>query len=343
MWGWFVREAFFLDETGDRFVAEQPFDEKILPAGAGQPGHDIYRKPYGQGGLEKLNSTLARLRMERVVDGLERVAETVAGADAAIVLLGNHTLLGARETVDRPSLALPSRFAQVFDTAASANPNTVLFLLAGYQYAVENQEKRARAVLFTTHGMQEVGTAVARTLSGANNPAGRLSQTWYTDARVLPNINDYDIASNKVTYLYNEEPVAHEFGFGLSYTTFDYADLSLTSDAEGVTVSVVITNTGAVAGDDVPQVYFAQTSVDGLESSAAQELLSQRPIKQLVGFDRISLAPGEQRTVTFRIPRSEFGFYDIEAHDCVVRPGTFDISVGASSEDIRQKGTITLQ
>ncbi|MCL2703347.1 MAG: glycoside hydrolase family 3 C-terminal domain-containing protein [Defluviitaleaceae bacterium] len=322
MWGWFVRELFFLENS--RFITEKAHGTLSQIGVAMRKGTSVYDKPYENGGVDKINDILGKLTLKVITDGLAESAETAKGADAAVVVLGNHTLVGARECIDRENLDLPARWAQLFDKVAYANKNAVLALIAGYPFAIEQQAETARAVIFTTHGAQEVGTAVGETLSGGNNPAGRLSMTWYKADEVLPDLNDYDIVKNKMTYLYCDRPAQYAFGFGLSYTSFKYADLELTKAKDGINVSFSVTNTGELDGDEVAQVYFSHS-----------DALFTRPIKQLAGFERIHFKAGETKRLSIYVPHKELEYYDIEKGAFGFIPGEYKFMAGASSDDIR--------
>jgi beta-glucosidase len=323
LWGWFVRELFFLE--GDHFLPEQSTQpNRSVGVAIGQRA-SIYNKSYVEGAIDTLNSLLADLTITTLKDGIAAAAEAAKDADAAVVVLGNHTLVGARECIDRDDLEFPDRWASLLETVTKANSNTVLSLIAGYPYALEKQEAISRAVLFTTHGAQEVGTAVAEAIAGTFSPAGRLSMTWYKNSKNFPDLNDYDIVKNKMTYLYTDKPVLHPFGFGLSYTKFDYTGLTVTKAAGGgVEASFTVKNSGTVAGDEVPQLYFASDRKD-----------LSRPRKQLCGFSRIYLKPGEEQKVTYTVPPKELRFWDEQAQALKPDTGKYRFMAGASSEDIR--------
>jgi beta-glucosidase len=143
-------------------------------------------------------------------------------------------------------------------------------------------------------------------------------------------MDEYDITKG-FTYMYFEGKPVYPFGHGLSYTTFTYSNLSLSSRSIAgngtVTVRVNIRNSGKVAGDEVPQLY-----VRDVQASV------KRPRLELRGFERISLKPGEQRTVTFTLPAEKLAFWDETTHAFVTEPGTFEILVGSSSEEIKLRG-----
>jgi beta-glucosidase len=320
IWGWFTRELFFMRDG--RFVPEKAFRKSPLEGVATGRDMNIYDKIYKDGGVDRVNLILSKLTPVIISDGLREAAAAAGNADAAVVVLGNHPLIGARECIDRMDLTFPQRFASLLERVYDANPKTVLTLIAGYPYDISKQETQAGAVVFTTHGAQELGTAIGETLSGANNPAGRLSQTWYYATDTLPDINDYDIVKNKMTYLYHEREVLHEFGYGLSYSRFEYAGLTLDAcETGGIDVGFTITNTGSVDGDEVAQVYVSGEAI--------------RPIKKLAGFERVQIKAGEAKRVEIHIPEAELAYYDTQKGAFVSAPGKFKIHIGASSKDIR--------
>jgi beta-glucosidase len=174
---------------------------------------------------------------------------------------------------------------------------------------------------------QKGGDAIADVLFGAYSPGGRLPYTVYESPDQIPSMDEYDITKG-FTYMYFEGKPVYPFGHGLSYTTFEYSGLTLSSKSIGgngtLTVRVNVRNNGKVAGDEVPQLY-----VRDVQASV------KRPKLELRGFERISLRPGEQRTVTFTLPAEKLAFWDERRHAFVTEPGAFDVLVGASSEDIR--------
>jgi len=327
MWGWFVYELFFLENgiaRNGRFVHEKPREENKADR--------VYDKLYNDGAIEKVNEILTKITVQVVKDGMKEAVDAAKDADAVIVVIGNHPLIGARECVDRKTIDLPTRCARLFENVRAVNENVVLSIIAGYSYAIEEQEKASRAVIFTTHGEQAVGKAIGETLSGKNNPAGRLSMTWYKSDDDLPDINDYDIVKNKMTYLYCDRPVLHEFGFGMSYTKFEYSDLILNEKDGGVTVEFSVKNIGAFDGDEVVQVYYSVVNSP-----------IKRPIKQLEGFERIRLSKNEMRHVKLDIPRKELEYYNTEKGAFDFIGGEYKFSVGASSADFRLEKVMNIK
>ena len=165
-------------------------------------------------------------------------------------------------------------------------------------------------------------------------PPGRLPHTVYASESQVPPQDEYDVTKG-FTYMYLSGEPLFAFGHGLSYTTFKYGKLEL-SDAQiarngRLTASVDVTNTGKREGDEVVQLYVHEVSP-----------AVKRPVKELRGFERISLKPGETKKVTFTVPAEKLAYYDETTHSFVVKPGAFDVLVGSSSQDIRAQGRFTV-
>ena len=186
-----------------------------------------------------------------------------------------------------------------------------------------------------SHTSQEEGNAVADVLFGDYNPAGRLVATWVKSLDDLPPMMDYDIRKGR-TYMYFKGQPLYPFGFGLSYTTFEYSNLRLPADsvtASGELIaSVDVKNTGTRAGDEVVQLYVKHVN------SAVE-----RPVKELRGFERITLQPNETRTVRLTVKGADLTYWDAGKHSFVVEPGNVSIMLGASSADVRLEKTIEVK
>ncbi|MGX1133523.1 beta-glucosidase [Streptomyces glaucescens] len=264
---------------------------------------------------------------ERGEDAVTRVA---AEADAVVVVAGNDPHLNGRETEDRTTLRLPEHQRRLLRAARAANPNTALVLVSAYPYAVDTA--RLPALLWTAHGGQAAGTALARVLAGDVSPAGRLPQTWYADDADLPGLLDYDVVGSRQTYLYFEGTPLFPFGHGLSYAEFSYGGLAVRVDDAAVEVSFTVTNTGAVAADEVAQLY-----------TRAADPSVIRPRRELLDHARITLAPGETKEVSFEVPLSAFAFRDVAQGRWRLESGPYELLAGASSEDVRLRTTVTLE
>ncbi len=268
-------------------------------------------------------------------------AEAVAvakKADVAILFVGINELL-EREGIDRFSLSLPPVQLELVRRVLQVNPRSVIVLqnggpvsLAGAFGSAGQQSIEPPAVLDMFWAGEEGGTAIADILFGDYNPAGRLPYTVYRSVQDIPPMNEYDITKG-FTYMYFAGEPYHVFGHGLSYTTFGYTNLRISGDVPGrpLDVQVDVRNNGQLFGDEVVQLY-----VRDVEASV------QRPTKELVGFERVSLKPGQTRTIRFSVPAERLAFFDEKKHAWVVEPGAFDVMVGSSSADIRLKGQLNV-
>jgi beta-glucosidase len=329
VWGWFTRELFFC-ENG-KFIMERTHSKTEAVGVATGRGGSVYDKPYNESGADKANALLSKLAAKTVSDGICEAETSAQGADAVVLVAGNHTLIGARECIDREDIDLPLRWQKLLDAVTAKNANTILCVISGFPYAMEREANISRAVLHTAHGAQELGAGIGAVLSGEHNPAGRLSMTWYRDMTGFPDINDYDIVKNKMTYLYTDKQILYPFGYGLSYTAFEYGSLSVEKLADSISVSFDLKNVGAKDGEEVAQVYFTQVNP-----------LHIRPIKQLAGFSRVSLKAGESRRLTISIAKNELRIFDTGKNGFAIPDGTYSFSIGGSSADIRLQGEVSL-
>ncbi|MEV0221079.1 glycoside hydrolase family 3 C-terminal domain-containing protein [Streptomyces sp. NPDC050704] len=261
--------------------------------------------------------------------GEDAVARAAAAADVVLVVAGNDPHINGRETEDRTTLLLPAHQQRLVDAARAANPRTALIIASAYPYAVDPTD--LPAVLWTAHGGQAAGTALARVLAGGVSPAGRLPQTWYAADADLPDLLDYDVIGSRQTYLYFEGAPLFPFGHGLSYASFDYADFAARTGETSVHVTFTVTNTGDVPADEVAQLY-----------TRAVNPSVPRPRRELAAYRRVHLAPGASAELAFELPLSAFEFWDVAHGVRRLEPGAYELLLGASSEDIRLRGTIEL-
>jgi beta-glucosidase len=249
-------------------------------------------------------------------------------ADVAIVYVGLNGQI-EREGLDRTYIGLPPIQEELVRKVYQANPKTVVVLLNGGPVSVPWEKEHLPAVLDMFYAGEEGGTAITEVLFGDYNPGGRLPYTVYESAEQLQPISEYDITKG-MTYMYFQGKPAYPFGHGLSYTTFQYSNLNVSpariTGSGKMTVRVDVRNAGTKAGDEVVQLYTHDI-----------EMSVKRPREELRGFERISLKPGEKKTVAFSLPAETLAFYDIKKHAFTTEPGRFEVLVGASSEDIRLK------
>ena len=265
-------------------------------------------------------------------ESLREAAETAKQAKIAVVCVGLPDIYES-EGFDRETMAMPEGHIRLIETVAAANPNTVVVLFCGCAVEMPWLDK-VKAVLYMGLPGQAGGAAAASLLTGKANPSGKLTETWplcYDD------VPSRDTFGKKTThykeglyagYRYYDtagKAVRFPFGYGLSYTQFAYSDLKI----EGRTVSATVTNTGSTAGAEVVQLYVAPPK-NGL----------YRPAKELKGFAKLSLQPGESQTVHFELNDRSFAVW---CDGCWKVPmGSYEICVGASVADIRLSAALTV-
>lgn len=275
-------------------------------------------------------------------NNLAQAADLARHSDVAIVVIGNDPDCGGpgwhpcplssegHEGEDRISLMLEQE--AIAKAVFAANPRTIVVLNVSFPYTTTWSQEHVPAILEMAHSSQEEGTGLADMLFGDYNPAGRLTETWVASVDQLPPMLDYNIRDGR-TYMYLRRKPLYAFGYGLSYTTFKYSHLDLSSatlhSGGTLQVHVNISNTGRLSGDEVVQLY-----VRHLNSKV------ERPLEELKGFDRIHLAAGETRTVIFPLTAASLRYWDITTGDWVLEPDHVEIRVGASSDDIRAEKII---
>ena len=236
------------------------------------------------------------------------------GSQLDVIIAVSYTHL---DVYKRQSLDLPAPEEALIEALAAAGKPLVVVLTNGSALGVNWAKEHANAILEAWYPGEEGGTAVAETLSGANNPAGRLPVTFYKDVAQLPPFADYAMKGR--TYRYFEGQPLYPFGYGLSYTTFAYKDLKLPGKplvaGEDLSASVTVTNTGKVAGDEVVQLYLKFPGVDGA------------PNKALRGFQRIHLEPGASQELHFDLRPRDLSLVT-DAGEPEVPTGEFTVSVG---------------
>ena len=255
-------------------------------------------------------------------------------ADMVLVCTGNHPYgtdrtwkvcpvpSDGREANDRHSLQLPDE--DEIRRIYAVNPNTVLVLVSSFPYTINWSKEHLPAILHVTHCSQEQGHGVADVLFGRVNPAGRTTQTWVKDILDLPPMMDYDIRHGR-TYMYFDKEVLFPFGYGLSYTRFEYGDAKiLKQDKQKVYVSVPVRNVGACDGEEVVQLYahYPDSKVE-------------HPRRQLRAFERVSIPKGETREVVLGIDKNDLSYWDEAVRAFVQELGRVCLEIGASSADIR--------
>ena len=286
-------------------------------------GCDILPDPRNQTNV----TAAAKARIEET-DSIKAAAETARKADVAILFVGTTERIES-EGRDRTSLSLPGRQEELIEAVYAANPKTALVLLNAGPLTLPWAKSHLRAIVEAWWNGEEGGNAIADVIFGNYNPGGRLPLTVYASESQVPSQDEYDITKG-FTYMYLRGEPLFAFGHGLSYTTFRYGGLGLSSRSiapDGqITADIKVANTGKREGDEVVQLYVHEVNP-----------VVKRPVKELRGFRRIHLKPGETQKVTITVPAEKLAFYDENRHGFRVNPGTFQIMIGASSEDIRAR------
>ena len=277
------------------------------------------------------------------------IDQAVGAARSAEVALLYIALPAFKESegYDRPDLDLTGQQIALIKAVAKVQPNTVVILNNGAPVAMSAWIDDVAAVLEAWMMGQAGGAAIADVLFGRTNPSGKLAETYPLKVNDIPAHINWPGGSGEVRYgegifigyrYYDakEMPVLFPFGYGLSYTSFAYSNPRVSAaafkDVDGLTVTVDVTNTGKVAGKETVQVYVHDQK---------SELV--RPQKELKGFAKVDLQPGETKTVSIRLDFRAFAYYHPAYRQWITEDGDFDILIGASAADIRERLTVTLQ
>jgi beta-glucosidase len=330
----YVNGKLVVDDWGDHAPTLKTAEIELV----GGKSYDV-RLEYFEG---IIGASVELLWQRAEKDPLGRVAEVARGADLVIAAVGDG--MGEEtEGADRSSLSLPGRQDEIVRLAAAANPNIVVITTSGAAIAMPWLAK-VRAVLHGWFPGQEAGTAFADVLFGDVSPSGKLPVSFPKRREDEPGFGNFPGAAGKVVYQegilvgyrwYDTRKIEplFPFGFGLSYTTFVYRDLTVSSwDPErGVGIRLQVKNTGARRGAEVVQVY-----VHAAGAGVA------RPEQDLRAFAKIDLAPDEEREVTLQLPLRAFAFFDAQKDSWRIDPGAFEIRAGGSSRDIRLRATVNV-
>ena len=326
----------------------------LLPLAAGTKVAvigDFAKNPRYQGaGSSMVNSTQVDVLLDKLIDselnvigyqqGFDRhgkpdaalqksACELATQADTVILCMGLDEIAES-EGLDRSNLRLAQNQVDLLQAVAAVNPKIVVVLYSGSVVETPWLDN-CQALLYAALGGQAGAGAVADALTGKVNPCGKLAETWPLAYADVPSAADFATRRKTVEYregLYigyryfttAEKAVRFPFGYGMSYTTFAYSDMA--ADEQGV--SLTVTNTGSVAGTEIVQLYVAKKN---------SELF--RPVRELKGFARVTLAPGEKQRITITLDDKAFRFWNVKANRWEIEGGEYELLVGASVEDIR--------
>ena len=274
-----------------------------------------------------------------------------ANYDYVVVYVGTDSGT-AREDNDRTSLSLPGAQASLISQVVAKNPNTIVYMETVGEVDVTPFEPAVSAMLWSSYNGMRKGEALADVILGNYNPSGHLPFIWYpgngSDTSIIPPITDYTLRATDTlpgrTYMYYTGPLSYPFGWGLSYTTFSFSNLQIDNHAlnanDTMHVSVDITNTGAITGAEVVQLYVNTPDADPA---------LERPIKRLEGFQKVTLNAGETKTVDFTVEVPDLAFFDNDLNKWVVDNGRYGVQISTSSADaniqlqdyVQVSGTLT--
>lgn len=251
-------------------------------------------------------------------------------ADIVVAVLGINKNFD-QEGGDREDIKLSIDQEIFIQEIYKANPKTVLVLEAGNSMSIDWVNKNIPSIVNAWYPGEQGGNAIADVLFGDYSPAGRLPITYYNSIAELPPMNDYDISKGR-TYQYFRGKPLYAFGYGLSYTSFVYSNLSMEENGTTIKTSFMIKNVGDMRGDEVAQVYvkFPASKVSF-------------PLKELKAFKRLTMAVGEQKKLQININKSQLRYWDEVSNKFIHPSGEYEFMVGASSDDIRLKTKLTIQ
>jgi len=316
-------------EKGKEYKIEIDYSDSVNYAGIRLQWRQVYELP----SEERLTADAVSLaRKSDAVIVVTGISPQLEGEEMPINLPG---FKGG----DRTSLDIPSDQQKLLQALQLTGKRIVLVLVGGSALAVNWEEKDLPAIIDAWYPGEEGGDAVADVIFGDYNPAGRLPVTFYKSAKDLPPFDDYDMFPDSLgqgrTYRYFKGSPLYPFGFGLSYTKFEYSGLQVDRETAGgrdtLQVSVAIRNGGKHDGDEVVQLY-----VKDLTSTGPQ------PVRSLKGFKRVHVRKGESKDIVISVPVESFRYFDEKNSDFVVEPGAYELEVGPASNDIKVKKTVTI-
>jgi beta-glucosidase len=276
------------------------------------------------------------------------IAEAVQNAKNAetVIIFAGLPDIYESEGYDRANMDMPAGHNQLIEAVTKVNKNVVVVLMNGSAVAMP-WKKDVSAIVEAYLGGQAGGGAIADVLTGKVNPSGKLSETFPMRLEDTPTAIDFPSKDGNANYgegifigyrYYDKRKIEPNFpfGYGLSYTTFAYSDITanttLAKDTDDIIISLKVKNTGKVAGKEVVELYVHEQATE-----------TSRPENELKHFEKIALNPGEEKTVSFHLTSRDFAYYNTVAHDWIIKSGKFDIRVGSSSRDLPLQQTIEIQ
>lgn len=326
---WFVLEIIHFIEDDNTLSSEETINSREHTVRiSDRNDHELFAEEDGYIYSDSEGKGLEFV-IETVIDGVSEVKRLAKSSDSLVLALGCHPMVCAKEEIDRKTIELPAHQKRIIEAVASIRADVVCLLFSNYPYNI-CPLKKFNALLWSATGSQDMGRAMARTIFGQNAPAGRLNQTWYASDADLAPIQDYDIIRSGRTYRYFEGNPLYCFGYGLTYSQFEYSELSVKLFANQLDISFNVKNTGSVISDEVAEIY-----------GAAPASRVKKPQLQLLEFERLhAVKPNEVRAVKKRVNISEFDFYDCISGSLMLEEGNYRVMAGASSDRLYLEKTV---
>lgn len=307
-------------------------DQVELELKAGQK-YKIVAEYFDSGGeaLAKLYWKIPDKENKDILTYYGNAEQVVKSSDLTIAVLGINKSI-EREGQDRKDISLPKDQEDFIKAVYKLNPNTIVVLVAGSSLAINWIDENIHGIINAWYPGEQGGRAVAEVLFGDYNPAGRLPLTYYKSIGDLPPFDDYDITKGR-TYQYFKKDVLYPFGYGLSYTQFNYTNLVMNEDIQGgvIDFSFDLENIGNYDGEEVAQLYIK-----------FPDSVKEKPIKQLKGFDRVFLKRNQKKTIHLTLNLKDVRLWDVDAAKFITPKGKYEIFIGPSSDKVELKAGFEL-
>lgn len=325
----YIDDKLLIDSWRTRSVET---DQVELELKAGQK-YKIVAEYFDSGGeaLAKLYWKIPDKENKNILTYYVDAEQVVKSSDLTIAVLGINKSI-EREGQDRKDISLPKDQEDFIKAVYKLNPNTIVVLVAGSSLAINWIDENIHGIINAWYPGEQGGRAVAEVLFGDYNPAGRLPLTYYKSIDDLPPFDDYDITKGR-TYQYFKKDVLYPFGYGLSYTQFNYTNLVMKEDIQGgvIDFSFDLENIGNYDGEEVAQLYIK-----------FPDSVKEKPIKQLKGFDRIFLKRNQKKTIHLTLNLKDVRLWDVDAAKFITPKGKYEIFIGPSSDKVELKAGFEL-
>lgn len=313
VYDWFVKEVFLTE------------DKLNWNSWNGKPINIVQKNKIG------VANDHEKITFEQINQPIEDGKTLAKDADVCVIVLGNHPMINGKETIDRPGMRLPNSQLQLVKELYQVNKNLLVIIVGSYPFEIEWLKNNIPAILFTSHGSQELGNAMTDIMYHRHSPSGKLSQTWYLDVgEALSPITDYDIIQGERTYRYSDSRnILYSFGHGLTYGQLEIISAKINKNCwkqnEEITTTITVQNHSNFSVTETVQCY----------STLSPKQKIKLPKKQLVGFSKEIFRPNEIKEIKMQINTNELSFWDVAEDDWLFPKAFGLLRIGFSSEDIK--------